>query len=605
MDVVVRGLGSPPHESPPTTMIDEDDASSVFHSCMSVDDSPPSLDIVDDVKCEAARIAVVDSLPKTTVQSRNSSSGDDSAIKPSSTTSSNSSWSVLSERERPTVRSITFTRDQTCLIVCTSIGVRIRKLDSLHHVSMETIDDEKNNNNTQHSGLVHDILLPPDGATYAQVLQQNTSLLAVIKPSSPRCCYMYNTQNSFTSLAALPLSAAVKRVELQRMTVSGGSDKKSNVEKRCLVVLVAMTVDLRLHIFHMADYSCDDDNNALCPMLITTLNIMHPSDTVRNVTRGLGGFNFGSYFDLSPNVDMPPYLICKSFNGTPGSVRVYDPTIVKVLSSNYASSAASIGSGSARSTATSWDVHDAPTITTKVRRGIHYLTTINAHDHSVTRMLIGSSRNNQQTFMATASSKGTTIRVFGLHDGILLWEWHRGSRSCEIYSISWNDTSDRLVTYGSSGTIHVFDWQRDNSSNKTTNEDNEDERDFEGVHNDEGSRGFLDKKTTLKTGDTAPLLKRISTLIMRDTSDSSNAPTSKHRSLSKLKYKPSTSMTNAARSQPLVISFVSSSGNKSIADDTDRDDTLVLCSMDCELRRYSVKKYIELTQIEDVLASSS
>jgi len=583
-------------------MIDEDDASSVFHSCMSVDDSPPSLDIVDDGECEAARIAVVDSLPKTTVQSR-STLGDDSAIKPSSTTSSNSSWSVLSERERPTVRSITFTRDRTCLIVCTSIGVRIRKLESLH-VSMETIDDDKNNNNTQQSGLVHDILLPPDGATYAQVLQ-NTSLLAVIKPSSPRCCYLYNTKNSFTFLAALPLSAAVKRVELQRMTVSGGDDE-SNVERRYIVVLVAMTVDLRLHIFHMADYSSEDDSSTLCPMLITTLNIMHPSDTVRNVTRGLGGFNVGSYFDLSPNVDMPPYLICKSFNGTPGSVRVYDPTIVKVLSSNYASSTASIGSGSARSTASSWDVHDAPTITTKVRRGIHYLTTINAHDHSLTRMLIGRRKKDQQTYMATASSKGTTIRVFGLHDGSLLWEWHRGSRSCEIYSISWNDTSDRLVTYGSSGTIHVFDWQKDKSSNKITDEDTEDEsKDFEGVHNDEGSRAFFDKKTTLTTGDTTPLLKRISTLIMRDTSDCSNSPTSKHRSLSKLKYKPSPSMTNAARSQPLVISFVSSSGNESIADDTDRDETLVLCSMDCELRRYSVKKYIELTQIEDVLASSS
>jgi hypothetical protein len=585
--------------------MDEDDASSEFHSCMSVDDSPPSLDIVDDDKCEVARIAVVDSLTKTTVQSRSSESGgDDSAKKPSSTTSSNSSWSVLSERERPTVRSITFTRDRTCLIVCTSIGVRIRKLESLH-VLMETIDDEKNNNNnTQQSGLVHNVLLPPDGATYAQVLQ-NTSLLAVIKPSSPRCCYLYNTKNSCTSLAALPLSAAVKRVELQRMIVSGGSDE-SNVGRRCIVVLVAMTVDLRLHIFHMADYSSDVDSNTLCPMLITTLNIMHPSDTVRNVTRGLGGFNVGSYFDLSPNVDMPPYLICKSFNGTPGSVRVYDPTIVKVLSSNYTSSTASIGSGSARSTASSWDVHDAPIITNKVRRGINYLNTINAHEHSVTRMIIGRSKKDQQTYMATASSKGTTIRVFGLHDGSLLWEWHRGSRSCEIYSISWNDASNRLVTYGSSGTIHVFDWQNDKSPNRITGEDTEDEsKYFEGVHNDEGPRAFLNKKTTLTTGDTAPLLKRISTLIMRDTSDSSNAPTSKHRSLSKLKYKPSPSMTHAARSQPLVISFVSSSGNESIADDTDRDDTLVLCSMDCELRRYSVKKSIQQTQIEDVLASSS
>ena len=122
---------------------------------------------------------------------------------------------------------------------------------------------------------------------------------------------------------------------------------------------------------------------------------MHPSDSPRNVTRGMNGFNASSYFDFSPDEDQS-YLICKSFNGSPGTVQVYDPTIVKELS-NDASYNASIGSGS------------APSVT-KFKHRIHFLTSINAHDHSVTRMLIGGGTNTQPTYLATASSKGTAIQ---------------------------------------------------------------------------------------------------------------------------------------------------------------------------------------------------
>ena len=556
--------------------MDEDD----FHSCMSsasaTDNDTPGGDEVGGKAIErdsGGRAAVADYLPHSDVMQ--SPSGDDSAIKPSST-SSNSSWSVLSQRERPTARSITFNRDRTCLIVCTSIGVRVRTLESLQlSIQNSTVDDENSNNNQ--SGFVHDVPLPPDGATYAQLLQ-NTSLLAVVKPSSPRCCYLYNAKNSSSSLAALPLSAAVKRVELQRK------------------VLAAMTVDLRLHIFHLID-SDASDTTAIRPTLITTLNIMHPSDSPRNVTRGMDGFNAGSYFDLSPNEDQP-YLICKSFNGSPGSVRVYDPTIAKELS-NVASCNASVGSGSAPSTASSWEKYDSPLAVTKVKHRIHFLTSINAHDHSVTRMLIGGGTNTQPIFLATASSKGTAIRVFGLPKGSLLWEWHRGSRPCHIYSISWNGAADRLVTYGSSGTIHVFDWQKEKQPASVDEHDVGEGRDFEKVHDYDGPR-VLDKKTAA-TGDSTPLLQRIGSSIKRHASGSGNPSANKHRSSTKLKFRPSPSSPHAARSQTLVLSFLSSSSNRTI-DSVDQEDALVLCSMDFELRRYSVKKSIELTRIEDVLA---
>jgi hypothetical protein len=543
--------------------MDEDD----FHSCMSsasaTDIDTPDDDEVGGKAIESdsgVRAAVAESLPHSDLMQ--SQSGGDSENKPSST-SSNSSWSVLSQRERPTARSITFNRDRTCLIVCTSIGVRVRTLASLQlSIQNSNVDDENSNNNQR--GLVHDVPLPPDGATYAQLLQ-NTSLLAVVKPSSPRCCFLYNAKNSSSSLAALPLSAAVKRVELQRK------------------VLAAMTVDLRLHVFHLTD-SDASNTTALRPTLITTLNIMHPSDSPRNVTRGMDGFNAGSYFDLSPDEDQP-YLICKSFNGSPGTVRVYDPTIVKELS-NDASCNASIGSGS------------APSVT-KVKHRIHFLTSINAHDHSVTRMLIGGGANTQPTYLATASSKGTAIRVFGLPKGSLLWEWHRGSRPCQIYSISWNGAADRLATFGSSGTIHIFDWQKEKQPVSVYEDDAGEGRDFEKVHDYDGPR-VLDKKMAA-TGDSTPLLQRIGSSIKRHASGSSNPSASKHRSSTKLKYKPSPSSPNAARSQALVLSFLSSSSNRTI-DSVDQEDALVLCSMDFELRRYSVKKSIELTRIEDILA---
>jgi len=379
-----------------------------------------------------------------------------------------------------------------------------------------------------------------------------------------------------------------------------------------------MTVDLRLHVFHMTEDGGDaqslNQNNdgaaekkSLRPQLITTLNIMHPSDSPRNITRGMDAFNTGSYFDLSTNEDAP-YLVCKSYNGTPGTVRVYDPTVVHQIST-VASCNASVGSGSAVTTS-SWD--KSPPRTKKTKRRIKLLATINTHDHSVTRMLIGGGGKKQQTFLATVSSKGTTIRVFGLPMGDLCWEWHRGSRPCQFYSLSWNGTADRLASYGSSGTIHIFDWQKRKHPaemlESIEDEDADDSKDFEKVDGDAGPLSLHEAETA----GSKPLLRRIGSSIKRRASGSSNATHSKYRSFAKLKYKPSildnamsaSSNQNAARSQSLVIALLDRShdGGKK-QDFSEKEDTLVMCSMDGELRQYTVKndRSTELTQIEDVL----
>jgi len=223
-------------------------------------------------------------------------------------------------------------------------------------------------------------------------------------------------------------------------------------------------------------------------------------------------------------------------------------------------------------------------------------------------MLIGGGRRDQQTFLATVSSKGTTIRVFGLPTGDHLWEWHRGQRACQIYSLSWNGSADRLASFGSSGTIHIFDWQKKKQPADMTeisegdNADDEYEG-FEKVHDDSQPRG-LGKVTKSK-----PLLRRIGSSIKRRASGSNNANAIKHRSMVKLRYKPSAlpdtsvSANSTARTQSLVLALLDRNHTEDRKNDfMAKEDTLVLCSMEGELRQYSVKNdSIGVIQIEDIL----
>ena len=58
--------------------------------------------------------------------------------------------------------------------------------------------------------------------------------------------------------------------------------------------------------------------------------------------------------------------------------------------------------------------------------------------------------------LATASEKGTLIRVFSVTDGQLIHQFRRGSLSSAIYSLSFNTASTLLCVSGDSDTIHVF-----------------------------------------------------------------------------------------------------------------------------------------------------
>ncbi|KAM5561193.1 autophagy-related protein 18a [Rosa sericea] len=66
--------------------------------------------------------------------------------------------------------------------------------------------------------------------------------------------------------------------------------------------------------------------------------------------------------------------------------------------------------------------------------------------------------------LATASSKGTLIRVFNTLDGSLLQEVRRGADRAEIHSLAFSANAQWLAVSSDKGTIHVFNLKVDSGS---------------------------------------------------------------------------------------------------------------------------------------------
>uniref|UniRef100_A0A7N0UGX8 Autophagy-related protein 18a n=1 Tax=Kalanchoe fedtschenkoi TaxID=63787 RepID=A0A7N0UGX8_KALFE len=66
--------------------------------------------------------------------------------------------------------------------------------------------------------------------------------------------------------------------------------------------------------------------------------------------------------------------------------------------------------------------------------------------------------------IATASTKGTLVRIFTTVDGNLLQEVRRGADRAEIYSLAFSPTAHWLAVSSDKGTVHVFGLKVDSSS---------------------------------------------------------------------------------------------------------------------------------------------
>ncbi|KAL2002394.1 hypothetical protein VTN02DRAFT_6860 [Thermoascus thermophilus] len=76
--------------------------------------------------------------------------------------------------------------------------------------------------------------------------------------------------------------------------------------------------------------------------------------------------------------------------------------------------------------------------------------------------------NSEGTLLATASDKGTIIRVFSVPDGHKLYQFRRGSMPSRIYSMSFNTTSTLLCVSSATETIHIFKLGHQGSSSDGT-----------------------------------------------------------------------------------------------------------------------------------------
>lgn len=64
--------------------------------------------------------------------------------------------------------------------------------------------------------------------------------------------------------------------------------------------------------------------------------------------------------------------------------------------------------------------------------------------------------NNEGTLLATASEKGTVIRVFALPSAQKLYQFRRGSMPSRIHCMSFNATSTLLCVSSATDTVHIF-----------------------------------------------------------------------------------------------------------------------------------------------------
>jgi len=77
---------------------------------------------------------------------------------------------------------------------------------------------------------------------------------------------------------------------------------------------------------------------------------------------------------------------------------------------------------------------------------------VQSHDSSIVCLEL----NSSGTLLASASDKGTVIKVFSTNDGSCLQELRRGIDRAEIYCVAFHPTDPWIAVSSDKGTIHIF-----------------------------------------------------------------------------------------------------------------------------------------------------
>ena len=85
-------------------------------------------------------------------------------------------------------------------------------------------------------------------------------------------------------------------------------------------------------------------------------------------------------------------------------------------------------------------------------RSLTVANVIQAHKSPISFL----SLNAAGTLLATASDKGTVIRVWSVPGAEKLYQFRRGTREARIYSLNFNLVSTLLVVSSAHDTVHIF-----------------------------------------------------------------------------------------------------------------------------------------------------
>jgi len=97
-----------------------------------------------------------------------------------------------------------------------------------------------------------------------------------------------------------------------------------------------------------------------------------------------------------------------------------------------------------------------------MNRNANTTISIKAHNSNIAYI----SLNSDGSLLATASEKGTLIRIFRTDNGESLQEVRRGKDNAEIYSICFSVSSLFLACSSDRGTIHIFSLDKVNEKMK-------------------------------------------------------------------------------------------------------------------------------------------